>query len=375
MLHLFKESVEFNLHKVLPQMELPIVTGAAFYKARYKIQSACFKSLLHQIVKFQQQHTTPKLWKGHRLVAADGTTLSLPNSAQINEHYGITSDRKMSLANVFTFYDALSQIILDTIITTESVSEKVNFRQMLDHIDGYNDLVLLDAGFGYFHICKHLYQSSKQFCIRIDTNITQFAKSFKTMPATDQIVLWTPSNAEYFTCKRHSLDTQAIKVRVVKIIENGKEVLLVSSLLNQNKYSTNDIKDLYNYRWNAEEGFKKLKTKMKIEYFGCKKVQGIEQEFYIHACIQNIVTILVNEIEPKISSKFKHRKLKYKCNWQNAYRFLREKIILLLTKDTINDILAHLINQIKSSVIAIKTGRKFERKPKKPKRRYYQVYK
>lgn len=31
---------------------------------------------------------------------------------------------KMSLANVFTFHDALSEIVLDRIITAEEVSEK-----------------------------------------------------------------------------------------------------------------------------------------------------------------------------------------------------------------------------------------------------------
>jgi len=65
-----------------------------------------FKSLLHQIIQFYEQELTPPLWNNFRLVAADGTTLALPNSREINSHYGISGDRKMSLANIFTCYDA-----------------------------------------------------------------------------------------------------------------------------------------------------------------------------------------------------------------------------------------------------------------------------
>ena len=44
-MHLFKESVDYQLFTFLPQLKAPKVSGAAFSKARYKIHLSFFKAL------------------------------------------------------------------------------------------------------------------------------------------------------------------------------------------------------------------------------------------------------------------------------------------------------------------------------------------
>jgi len=104
---------------------------------------------------------------------------------------------------------------------------------------------------------------------------------------------------------------------------------------------------------------------MKIEQFGCKKPQGILQEFYAHIFMINMIGLIARPAQKIIDKRTSRTKLAYKYNWKNAYRFIRRQIIALLSKlaDPMK-ILEKLILQISQSKIAIKPGRSFIRDPR-----------
>lgn len=107
----------------------------------------------------------------------------------------------------------------------------------------------------------------------------------------------------------------------------GEIELLVSSLFDIESVRLTDMAELYGFRWGVEEAFKKLKSKMKLEQFGSRKPDGIFQEFQAHIFMMSIVSMLGKEAQDEITKKFKCRKLKYKYNWQNAFRIIRQQII------------------------------------------------
>ena len=114
-------------------------------------------------------------------------------------------------------------------------------------------------------------------------------------------------------------------------------------------------------RWGVEEGFKNLKPKMKIEQFGCKKTEGVFQEFYAHIFCMNMVGLTGSIANGQIIDKTKHRRHRYKYNWKNAYRFLRETILDFFQLQDIRQWLDSLIEKIVTSIVAIKPGRSFAR--------------
>jgi hypothetical protein len=152
---------------------------------------------------------------------------------------------------------------------------------------------------------------------------------------------------------------------------------LVSTLLDSKSINIDDMQALYDLRWGIEEGFKKMKPKMKLEQFGCKRYEGIYQEFYAHIFMMNLVSILANDSQELIFEKTKERKQKYKYNWQNAFRFVRNKFIEIFHLAEFKDTLEKLITQIAGSLIYIKKGRHFIRDIDGKRRRagYSQCYK
>jgi hypothetical protein len=378
-LNLFKESVEYNISTILPTLSSKAVTGAAFSKARYKISLSFFKDLNKILADYHKQNPS-QLWRGYRLIAGDGSTVGLPPSAQIKDFFGIYSEKggsiKSCLAQIFMFYDVFSGAILSKRISKMDKTEKTLFNKCIEELPDCKSIIILDRGFGYFHICKNLYTAKQNFCIRISHAQSCFAKRVTQEPKSDFITEWSPSPNEKKSCLKYGLNTKSILVRVTKIeLKAGEIEILVSSLFDMNDVCTANMKALYALRWPIEEGFKKLKPKMKLEQFGCRKPDGIFQEFEAHIFMINLVSLLGIQAQREIDSN-KKRKLKYKYNWQNAFRYVRKVIIQILNTVNPEHIIQSLIKLIASSKIPIKPDRSFARiKFKKRKNRVHQTYK
>ena len=345
------------------------MTGSAFSQRRYKIKSDFFKDL-SKITLDYYLCTAKRKWKGHILLAGDGSTLNLPASKQVRNDFGVyrknpnTSDRCIS--SVFLIHDVLNNYILDAQIDDISIGEKSLLNKGLEACKAIKGLYLLDRNFGFLSCIKQLSSNQQHFCIRLSTNVTGFAKEVMRDHRTDFICEWKPSRKELRTCLEHQLDQMPIKVRVTKVVLNtGETELLVTSLLNQDQYSSVEIAELYHLRWGVEECFKNLKPKMKIEQFGCKKTQGILQEFYAHIFMINMIGLIARPAQEIIDKQSAKTKLTYKYNWKNAYRFFRSQVVAFLSKLTPdNMILEKLILQISRSKVPIKPGRSFIRDPR-----------
>jgi hypothetical protein len=347
--------------------------------ARYKIRLSFFLEL-NAILTDHIETLKPQLWNGYRLIAGDGTTVNLPPSKQVKNHFGVFCKSNIGtstcLANACMFYDVLSNFVLDSIISPVSIGEVSLLNAMLAKADYSNSIILLDRGFGTFSVCKSCIKRGLNFCIRLKTANLDFAKHVFNNDSIDFITTWKPSEAERSTCRKHNLDIEDITVRVTKVVLNSGEVeLLVSNLFDQKTIDVNSMKELYAMRWGIEEGFKKLKPSMKLEQFGSRRYEGIYQEFYAHTFMMNLVGIIGTEAEPLIERKTQGRKLKYKYNWKNAFLFVREKFTNIFYKAEFTTSLSILIGQLSESLIAIKNNRSFLRPKSGDKSRNTQCYK
>ncbi len=281
------------------------------------------------------------------------------------------------MANACMLYDVLTRLVINTNIQPPTTGEVTMLIEMMNKRIFGNAIILLDRGFGNIAICKRLMIQKVDFCIRLKTSQSNFAKLVFENPLTDFIVDWNPSEGEKETCRAYHLDTAPIKVRVTKVTLNTGEIeLLVSSLLGLKTVSESDMKQLYNLRWGIEEGYKILKPKMKLEQFGCKTPDGVYQEFYAHIFMMNLVTLIGNQTDDIIEASTKKRKYKYKYNWQTAFRLVRSQFVEIFHRDKFESSLDWLIENISKSLVAIIPNRSFERNMTgSKKRRYYQCYK
>lgn len=208
-LHLFKESVEFNLSKILPLLGNKVAGAAAFSAARYKIKAEFFRTLNALVVKHTETFK-PKIWNEYRLIAVDGSTVSLPPSAQIKKSFGIFAETangaKTCMAQALICFDILSNYVLASKIDKMDVGEKSLLRMPLPEIKIANAIFILDRGFGNFSICKMFEQHKHNYCIRLSTQISSFTKTAMESMENDFMMLWKPSEMERSNCIKHDRD-------------------------------------------------------------------------------------------------------------------------------------------------------------------------
>ena len=376
-LQLFKESTDFVTDDVMSKLGKQEVTESAFSQARYKIEWQFFSDLCAVSSEDYDSFSTAR-WKGYRVFGGDGSTLNLPASKQIRGHFGVeTNSLKTSLARILLVYDVLTGLTVQARLGRMSTGESGLLDDCLLKIPPRpDDLLVLDRNFGYFHIVQRMTCEGRPFCIRMSTGISNFAKGVMADSRMDFITDWVPSESE----RERSKTSAPVRVRVTKaVLETGETELLVSSLQDMELFKTEDLVELYDMRWGVEEGIKNLKPKIKVEQFGCRKPQGIYQEFYAHILAMNMVALAgiaaTEQIEMKSKKRKKKRKLVYKYNWKNAFLQLRKRIVELFSRESVEKILETLVDKIARKLVAVKKGRKFSRKALGKSTRVNQYYK
>jgi hypothetical protein len=114
--------------------------------------------------------------------------------------------------------------------------------------------------------------------------------------ANDQIVQWLKpaDRPPWMSQRQYAALPESLIVRELRytIHEKGfrpRQITLVTTLVDSQRYTLADLAKLYNERWEIETNFAHLKTTMKMDVLKCKTVDGVLRELQVFALIYNMV--------------------------------------------------------------------------------------
>jgi len=342
------------------------VRASSFCKARQKLMHQLFIDLNRFIVRFFYKYIGGVRWFHFRLLAVDGSCLNLPSSRELIERFGhhhtSSTGAKIPQARASFLSDVLNNIVIDSQIEAFKVGEQQMFYQHLCYI-GKGDLLTADANYGHFGILKAILQTNADFCIRM-SKLPNFINDFLVSGKKDIVLEWSPCTKTTESYKKRGIDPTPLKVRLVRIelSENETEVLALS-LLDQEKYTYECIKKLYDKRWDVEEDIKRVMQRLMVEFFSSKKENGVLQDFYANIFMLNIVSFLAEPVKEQVKNRSKGNKYQRQINWTSALGDIRERFALLFLRDIdkIDAIIQSMWESFMINTEAIKPGRKFPR--------------
>jgi hypothetical protein len=172
-----------------------------------------------------------------------------------------------------------------------------------------------------------------------------------------------------------------IKCRLVKIaLENGKEEILGTSLLDTAKYKLPELGELYQIRWGAEEGYKMFKARVQVEAFSGKTATAVKQDIYAKVMMMTLCAALAFPIEEKVIAECNADKRKgnikhsRKINRTFAYWSTKCILIGMFIKRTVRLALAVFDKQVAANTEIVRPGR-HEKRKRRPPRLYHMNYK
>ncbi len=129
-------------------------------------------------------------------------------------------------------------------------SERRHLDQMLDNLPK-NTLLLADAGFVSFDLCRGLMKRGHSFLLRVGSNVTLLEKLEYDYERRGDIVFLWPQK------KRH---LPPLKLRLIRLRgARGGTVYLLTNILDQKQLSDNKARELYQLRWGIEVFYRSCK--------------------------------------------------------------------------------------------------------------------
>lgn len=309
----------------LPRLTGMAFTASAYCQARARLPRDVVQTLVARIGACMQQAAVAStgLWKGLRTVLIDGSNFSMPDTLELQQHFGQHGQQKegcgFPTAHLLAIFDAASGLVLDLIagpLCTHDMSQVHRLHPQLRP----GDLLVGDRGFcSYAHLALVL-ERGVHACFRMhQMQIVDFrprrphvtGKRSKGLPRSrwirmlgehDQVVEWLkPVNKpdwmdqSQFDALPVSITVRELRYRIEAPGYRPTEITLATTLLDSELHTAAELAELYKSRWQVETNFAHLKTGMGMEVLRCKSVEGVLKELWMFALVYNLVRMVMLE--------------------------------------------------------------------------------
>jgi len=310
------------------------VSKSALSQARKKLNSWAFQRLNEVAVDSFYEGAEINVWRDMRVLAVDGSRLRLPQSEDIAREFGKpgfgpNANSETSVASCSLLYDVLNHITIDAQIGPYTESERGLLDKHFAKIER-GDLLLADRGYPGYKLMLKLLEKGVEFCFRMNENWWKAIKGFNNTNNEDALVeLQLPKKVV------EQYGQEILTIRLIKVkYKAGKSIVLGTSLLDRKKYPYDQFRALYHLRWDIEETYKLLKSRIEIEAFSGRTARSVRQDFHAKVFMMNLCATLSYPIEERVKKEYHEEKTgnKYsqKMNNTNAISLTKDNLIRLL---------------------------------------------
>jgi hypothetical protein len=373
MIKLLRQNIQVELNSYFSasnrlKINTPMsVTSSAFVQSRKKIKPEMFSDL-NKIIATDFYHDNDenvKLYKGHRVLSIDGSTINLPLTEDTIKIYGYfnnqTKTDDMVIGRVSILYDVLNEIVLDGKLCSIKKSEVHLSREHFKYAKK-GDLIIMDRAYPSFESLYLLTQLEINVLFRCKHTHSLVVKDFYDSNKKEQIIEISPAENHSFKGLPYNKDS-TLTVRMIRIVLSSGEIeILMTTLLDNKKYLHKEFKDLYFKRWPIETYYDRFKNIIGVENFSGTSNQFIQQEFNCALYMSNLQSVLTKEAQEEANEKYLNRKYEYKINSSLSLCNIRTKLVELFTSKKENEV---VMQELKTlfvlNVIPIRPNRSFIR--------------
>ena len=287
------------------------LTGA-YCQARKKLPEQFFSTIARLVGrKLEDQSKEEWLWKGRHVYMFDGTTTLMPDTAANRKAYPKTWNQKanvgLPLARVAAVFSLSCGAILDLGIAKYAGKGQgeVTLLHQLAEMFSPGDVLLADALMCNWRGLFSLQQRGVDTVTRLNkSNRKADFRRGKRLGKDDHIVTWrkpTMRNIDRETYKSmpKQLTVREARVHVHQPGFRTKVFVVVTTLLDPEKYSKEDLAELYRERWNNELDLRSIKSVMQMECLRCKTPEMVRKEIWTHVLAYNLIRTIMAQAASK----------------------------------------------------------------------------
>lgn len=392
--NLLKKSIPKELMDFCKNCSIKTSTRSAVTKARAKLSSNAFIEMNHVLLNEFYNDNPFKKFHGLTVTAVDGSTVLLPaDSPETFRKYGGATnqtDTTTPMARISTLYDVMNGITWDAIIAPYISSERTMAIQHVEaikslKIDLTKLLMVFDRGYPSLALLVYLLKNGINFLMRSNRQFLKEVNEAVEAGKKDTVVQIslkraTPAVKEEFKELFPDLNfNETISIRIVVVrLKTGEDEVLITSLLDKEKYPYKIFKELYFKRWGTEENYKFFKVHLEIENFSGRTPLAIEQDFHATVLTANSRALLaldaIEEIENNENKLCEgEKKYTYAINKNISMHAMKNEFVaaLLDPNSDMEEFCKDTKEIMKKNLVPIRPEKSSERRKKHPHRKYH----
>lgn len=347
------------------------VSEEAFAQARQRMPMAFWTALLMILARrFEQDHSRHLSFRGFRLLAMDGTTITLPNVERLRQHYGRPKNgaRKKAAPQARLVMLTLPGVRIPIAYEVSPLadSEMALAGRLMPHVRK-RDLLLMDRGFISYGLFWQIQQQGAYFGTRLKKGFQY--KKVKRLGHKDWLVEWTPKDSRRQW--RHL--PRSIRLRVISYQFPGfRASAVITNVLDPKQLSREDwvrlaqdcddngkfTPGLYHRRWEIETSYFELKIVLHLKSLRSHTPASLEYELAGRVTYYLLTRWLI------VLAAEKHGLEPLRLSFTNAVRELEQMRSAFVTGSSTwarDVLLPRLLDRLASHLVPLRPGRHYPR--------------
>lgn len=244
-----------------------------------------------------------QLWHGLHPKVIDATTISLPDTQPNQRAYPQSRSQKpgcgfpmMKLVGVFSL---ATGVMLQYAKGNKHQSELRLLRGLLEQFTP-SDLAVADRGFCSYVMLALLRGRGTESLMRLHQSRRSDLRKGIRLGKNDRLFTWDKPKQRppwlppsWWKTIPEQLTVRVIRFSLHSAGYRAKSVTLVTTLLDAQQYSAQDLAQLYLRRWKIELWFRDIKTSMGMEVLRCQRPQMLHKELEMFFIAYNFVRCLM----------------------------------------------------------------------------------
>lgn len=303
--------------------ELPC-SASAYCRARSRLPLGVFERLLENTTCAARRTLRQPRWHGHRTFWIDGSSTSMPDTHELQQHFGQPGQQQAGcgfpVARLWAMFDARSGLLVKLLtspLRTHEGSQVAQFHPDLRAGDvlvgdrafaSYAHLALLSRHklHGLFFVHQRQLVSFRKDRKLVGKQpkgtVALYAKSrlVRKLGKYDQLVEYSKpkSRPEWMSVEEFAelpatLIVRELRFRTKTMGCRTCEITLATTLVDEIAYPAEELIALYRTRWGIETNFGHLKTTMGMDVLRCQTVAGVLKELHVYALVYNLVRLVM----------------------------------------------------------------------------------
>ncbi len=296
-------------------------TRSAYCEARKRLPVEIFRELLRATgQRVTEQAGRVGLWRGHRVVSVDGSTFSMPGTRQLQALFRWAPSKlgfEFPVSKFVALFDLITGALLD-LAPASMRDHELTIVQRLHGLLRPNDVVVADRLYCTYAYLAQLFSERLHCVIRVPASSRcvdfrphrRHAKHkhwkgpqsiwIRRLGKHDQVVDWikpveVPSwlAREIWDALPDLLRVRELRYRVTRRGYRSREITLVTTLLDPQRYPKQALAELYARRWQVETNLRHLKATMRMDILRCQTADGIHRELAVFGTVYNAVRLVM----------------------------------------------------------------------------------